>query len=75
MHEEPQIEIPDPSQPDRGRFNFALILAATAVLTILARTPDDGGAPEVEAPLTLKGGKLSFGHTPLVKVPNLAWPQ
>jgi hypothetical protein len=35
MHEEPQIEIPDPSQPDRGRFNFALILAAAAVLVIV----------------------------------------
>jgi len=35
MHEEPQIEIPDPSQPDRGRFNFALILAAVAVLVIV----------------------------------------
>ena len=35
MHKEPQIEIPDPSQPDRGRFNFALILAAAAVLVIV----------------------------------------
>jgi hypothetical protein len=35
MHEAPQIEIPDPSQPDRGRFNFALILAAVAVLVIV----------------------------------------
>jgi hypothetical protein len=35
MHEEPQIEIPDPSQPDRGRFNFALILAGVAVLVIV----------------------------------------
>jgi hypothetical protein len=36
MHEEPQIEIPDSSQPDRGRFNFALILAAVAVVVIVS---------------------------------------
>jgi hypothetical protein len=35
MHEEPHIEIPDESLPDRGRFNFALILAAVAVLVIV----------------------------------------
>ena len=35
MHEEPHIEIPDASVPDRGRFNFALILAAVAVLVIV----------------------------------------
>jgi len=32
MHEDPQIEIRETSQPDRGRFNFALILAVVAVL-------------------------------------------
>jgi hypothetical protein len=36
MREEPQIEIPGPSQPEPGRFNFALILAAAALLVILA---------------------------------------
>jgi hypothetical protein len=35
MHEDPQIEIPDP-QPAGGRFNFALILAAAALLVIVA---------------------------------------
>jgi hypothetical protein len=33
MHQEPQIEIPDRSQP--GRFNFALILAAVSVLVTI----------------------------------------
>jgi hypothetical protein len=33
MHQEPQIEIPDRSQP--GRFNFALILAAVGVLVTI----------------------------------------
>ncbi len=36
MREEPQIDVPDPLQPERGRFNFALILAAAALLIILA---------------------------------------
>jgi hypothetical protein len=48
-------------------------LAATAVLTLLARVPQDGGAPEVEVPLGLREGKLSMGHTPLLKLPELRW--
>jgi hypothetical protein len=62
MHEEPQIEIPDPSQPDRGRFNFALILAATAVLVIVGalyflpgRQSPPGAAPP--------GAHFAFGAT------------
>jgi hypothetical protein len=54
MHEEPHIEIPDRSLPDRGRFNFALILAAAAVLVIVGalyflpgRQSPPGDAPRV----------------------------
>jgi len=50
-------------------------MAATAVLTLLARVPPDGGAPEVEVPLTLRDRKLSMGRTPLVRVPELVWPE
>jgi hypothetical protein len=50
-------------------------LAATAVLTLLGRVPTDGGAPEVEVPLTLRDRKLSMGRTPLLKVPEVVWPQ
>jgi hypothetical protein len=53
MHEEPQIQLPDHGAPDRGRFNFALVLAAAAVLIILAalygwpgRQSPPGGAPQ-----------------------------
>jgi hypothetical protein len=35
MHEEPQIQIPDPAQPEGGGFNFALILAVAAVAVII----------------------------------------
>jgi hypothetical protein len=53
MHEEPQIEIPGQLQPDRGRFNFALIVAAAALLIIVAalylwpgRQSPPGAAPQ-----------------------------
>jgi hypothetical protein len=58
MHEEPQIEIPGPSQP--GRFHFALILSAVAVLVIVGaiyflpgRQSPPGAAPA--------GTHFSFG--------------
>jgi hypothetical protein len=50
-------------------------MAATAVLTLMSYTPKDGGAPEVEVPLTLRNSTLAMGKTPLVRVPELAWPQ
>jgi hypothetical protein len=48
--------------------------AATAVLALLARQPSDGGAPEVEVPLTLREGIVSMGQVPLVRVPPVVWP-
>jgi len=50
-------------------------MAATAVLTLLSRPPTNGGAPEVEVPLTLHDRTLSMGQTPLLRVPELVWPQ
>jgi len=49
-------------------------MAATAVLTLLAHAPQDGGAPEVQVPLSLHDSTLLMGKTPLVKVPDLVWP-
>lgn len=53
MHEEPQIQIPDRAQPDRGRFTFALLLTVAAVLIILValfawpgRQSPPGAAPQ-----------------------------
>ena len=53
MHQDPQIELPDRLQPERGRFSFALILAAGALIVILGamylqpgrQSPPDG-APQ-----------------------------
>jgi hypothetical protein len=36
MHEEPQIQMSDPAQPEGGGFNFALILAGAAIVVIVA---------------------------------------
>jgi hypothetical protein len=49
--------------------------AATAVLTLLSRAPPDGGAPEVAVPLTLRDRTVEMGRTPLVRVPEVVWPQ
>ncbi len=49
--------------------------AATAVLTLLARVPADGGAPEVAVPLTLRDRTVEMGRTPLVRMPEVVWPQ
>ncbi len=48
--------------------------SAKAVLGLLARTPEGGGAPEVEVPLTLQDRTLSVGRIPLAKMPQLVWP-
>jgi hypothetical protein len=49
-------------------------MAATAVLTLLSRVPQDGGAPEVEVPLVLKDRMVLMGKTPLVRVPEVVRP-
>jgi len=50
-------------------------LAATAVLTLMSHVPQGGGTPEVEVPLTLRERTLLMGKTPLVRIPELIWPQ
>jgi len=49
-------------------------LAVRAVLGILARSPDGGGAPQIELPLTLQDRVLAAGGFPLAKMPELVWP-
>jgi hypothetical protein len=76
MHEAPQIDIPEQSPPDRGRFNFALILAAVAVLVIVGalyflpgRQSPPGSAPP--------GTHFTFGareqaYAPRIHIENIA---
>lgn len=49
-------------------------LAAKAVLGLMAHTPEGGGAPEVEVPLTLQNRTLSLGRIPLARLPEFSWP-
>lgn len=57
MHEEPQIQIPGPSGPERGQFSFALFVSAAAALILLAgfylwpgRQSPSRGNPEFRLP-------------------------
>ncbi len=48
--------------------------SAKAVLGLMSRIPEGGGAPEVEVPLTLQDRALAVGRIPLARVPPLIWP-
>ena len=48
--------------------------AAKAVLGLIARTPDGGGAKLVDAPVTLREGRLSVGRFALARLPEWVWP-
>jgi hypothetical protein len=50
-------------------------VAVGAVLGLLARPSPDGGAPEVDVPLTLRERTLAVGPIPLTRVPELVWPE
>lgn len=49
--------------------------AVKAVLALLTRVPEEGGAPVVDLPLRLRDRVLSLAGYPLLKLPPLAWPQ
>ena len=50
-------------------------LAAKAVLGLMAHAPPDGGPPQVDVPLTLQNRALSVGRIPLLRLPELFWPE
>ena len=47
---------------------------AKAVLGLMAQTPGNGGPAEVDVPFTLQDGTLSVGRIPLIRMPELSWP-
>jgi hypothetical protein len=51
------------------------VQAAKAVLSLLANTPADDQPEEVEVPLTLQFRTLSMRQVPLVRLPELEWPE
>jgi hypothetical protein len=75
LHEEPHIQIPDRAQPDRGRFNFALLLAVAAVLIILValfawpgRQSPPGAAPQTSH---LSFGPAEQAYAPKVRLESI----
>ena len=57
-----------------GVISKSAATAAKAVLSLLAHTPEDGGPPDVEVPLTLQYRTLSMRQVPLLRLPELDWP-
>lgn len=57
-----------------GLMSRSAAIAAKALLSLLARTPDDGGPAEVDVPLSLQYRTLSMRQVPLVRFPELDWP-
>src|SRR6266404_559998 len=76
MHDQPQIEIPGEQQPDRGPFNFALLVAAAAVIIVLAgfylwpgrQSPSRGGMQEIHPPFAA----AERAYASKIKIENLA---
>jgi hypothetical protein len=60
---------------NNGTVSRSAVTAAKAVLSLLAPTPGDGEPSEVEVPLTLQYRTLSMRQVPLVRLPELDWPQ
>lgn len=75
MHEEPQIHLPEPPQPDRSRLSFALLVAAAAVVICLAafyflpgRQSPSRGRVEVHPPF----GPAERAYASNVHIENLS---
>jgi hypothetical protein len=76
MHEEPQIKIGETARPEGGRFHFALLLAAAAVLVLVPALYFLPGrqSPPGAAPL---GAHFAFGpaeqaYASTIRVENIA---
>ncbi|MDR3538914.1 MAG: DUF2125 domain-containing protein [Acetobacteraceae bacterium] len=58
-----------------GSLSRSAVTAAKAVLSLLAPTPGDGEPSAVDVPLTLQYRTLSMRQVPLLRLPELDWPQ
>jgi hypothetical protein len=76
MHEQLQINIPGEQPPDRGPFNFALMVAAAAVVIVLAafylwpgrQSPSRGGTQPIHLPF----GSAERTYATKIAIENLA---
>lgn len=51
------------------------VTAAQLLLTLMQRTPPEGGPPQLEVPVVLERRRLSLGGLALTQLPALPWPQ
>jgi hypothetical protein len=58
-----------------GVMSHSAATTVKAVLSLLADTPENGGPSEVEVPLSLQHRTLSMRQVPLLRFPELDWPQ
>jgi hypothetical protein len=59
---------------DRGALSRSAVTAAKALLSLIAHTGEDG-TEEVEVPLTLRYRTLLMRQIPLLRFPELDWPE
>jgi len=60
---------------ESGALSRSAATAAKAVLSLLAGGGDDGDAPDVDVPLTLQYRTLSMRQVPLLRLPEVDWPE
>lgn len=56
-----------------GLLKPGMALVGKVALSAFARTPNGGGQPEIEVPITLQDGWLYVGRIKLVQVPTVRW--
>jgi len=56
-----------------GLLKPGMALVGKVALSAFARTPNGGGQPEIEVPLTLQDGWLYVGRLKLVQLPTVYW--
>ncbi len=57
-----------------GALNPRAALAVKALAGLIAATPEGGGPPEVDVPLTLQDRMLSVRQIPITRMPAMQWP-
>ncbi len=58
---------------EAGKLSLGQRLVAKLALGALARTPEGGGRPEVEAAVSIQNGVLTVGPVPLLRLGRIRW--
>lgn len=62
------------SLSESGALAPEAVVAARLLLAAMSRRPAGGGAPVLEAPVTLRHGVLAVGPAPILALPPIRWP-